>query len=31
MAAATWQLINKPEEITITSHFTEVGISVRNF
>src|SRR5688572_20595562 len=31
MAAATWQLINKPEEITITSHFIEVGISVRNF
>src|SRR6187399_2291633 len=31
MAAATWQLINKPEETTITSHFIEVGISVRNF
>jgi cellobiose phosphorylase len=31
MAAATWQLINKPEDITITVHFIEVGISVRNF
>src|SRR5215203_1870949 len=31
MAAATWQLINKPEDITITAHFIEVGISVRNF
>ncbi len=31
MAAATWQLINKPDDITITSHFIEVGISVRNF
>jgi hypothetical protein len=31
VAAATWQLINKPEDITITSHFIEVGISVRNF
>ncbi|HEX6168476.1 MAG TPA: glucoamylase family protein [Chitinophagaceae bacterium] len=31
MAAATWQLINKPEDITITFHFIEVGISVRNF
>lgn len=31
MAAAAWQLINKPEDITITSHFSEVGISVRNF
>ena len=30
-AAATWQLINKPDDITITSHFIEVGISVRNF
>ena len=31
MAAAAWQLINKPDDITITSHFIEVGISVRNF
>ena len=31
MAAAIWQLINKPEDITINSHFTEVGVSVRNF
>ena len=31
IAAATWQLINKPDDITITSHFIEVGISVRNF
>ena len=31
MAAATWQLINKPDDITTTSHFIEVGISVRNF
>jgi cyclic beta-1,2-glucan synthetase len=31
MAAAGWQLINKPEGITTTSHVTEVGISVRNF
>ena len=31
MAAATWQLLNKPDDITITSHFIEVGISVRNF
>ncbi|HET6721702.1 MAG TPA: glycosyltransferase family 2 protein, partial [Chitinophagaceae bacterium] len=30
-AAATWQLLNKPDDITITSHFIEVGISVRNF
>ena len=30
-AAATWQLINKPDDITITSHVIEVGISVRNF
>ncbi|MGZ3949014.1 MAG: cyclic beta 1-2 glucan synthetase, partial [Flavisolibacter sp.] len=31
MAAAGWQLINKPEDITIQSHFVEVGITVRNF
>jgi len=31
MAAATWQLINKPDDITMTAHFIEVGISVRNF
>lgn len=31
MAAAGWQLINKPEDIAATSHFIEVGISVRNF
>jgi hypothetical protein len=31
MAAATWQLINKPDDITITTHFIEVGISLRNF
>jgi cyclic beta-1,2-glucan glucanotransferase len=31
MAAAAWQLINKPDDITITSHFIEVGISVKNF
>jgi hypothetical protein len=31
MAAAGWQLINKPDDITITSHFIEVGISVRDF
>ena len=31
IAAATWQLLNKPDDITITSHFIEVGISVRNF
>jgi cyclic beta-1,2-glucan glucanotransferase len=31
MAAAGWQLINKPEDITIKSHFVEVGISVRDF
>ena len=31
MAAAGWQLINKPEDITITSHFIEVGVSVRDF
>jgi len=31
MAAAGWQLINKPKEVTVSSHFIEVGISVRNF
>ena len=31
MAAAGWQLINKPDDITLTSHFVEVGISVRDF
>jgi cyclic beta-1,2-glucan synthetase len=31
IAAATWQLINKPDDITITTHFIEVGISVKNF
>ena len=31
IAAATWQLVNKPDDITITSHLIEVGISVRNF
>jgi cellobiose phosphorylase len=31
MAAAGWQLINKPEDITLNDHFTEVGISVRDF
>jgi hypothetical protein len=31
MAAAGWQLINKPEDVTVGSHFIEVGISVRNF
>src|SRR6185369_13180185 len=31
IAAATWQLINKPDDITTTSHFIEVGISVKNF
>ena len=31
MAAAGWQLINKPEDITIHSHFVEVGTTVRNF
>lgn len=31
MAAAGWQLINKPKDSTISSHFVEVGISVRDF
>jgi cellobiose phosphorylase len=31
MAAAGWQLINKPEDVTLSSHFIEVGISVRDF
>jgi cyclic beta-1,2-glucan synthetase len=31
ITAAGWQLINKPEDVTVTSHFVEVGISVRNF
>jgi len=31
MASAGWQLINKPEEITLDSHFAEVGITVRDF
>ena len=31
MAAAGWQLINKPEDITIDSHFVEVGKTVREF
>jgi cellobiose phosphorylase len=31
MAAAGWQLIHKPDDITLTSHFVEVGISVRDF
>ena len=31
MAAAGWQLINKPEDISISSHFIGVAVSVRNF
>ena len=31
MAAAVWQLINKPEDISISSHFIGVAVSVRNF
>ena len=31
MAAAGWQLINKPDDIAIDSHFVEVGIMVRDF
>lgn len=31
ITAAGWQLINKPKDVTVTSHFVEVGISVRNF
>jgi len=31
MTAAGWQLINKPKDVTVTSHFVEVGISVQNF
>ena len=31
MAAAGWQLINKPRDITLTSHVFEVGLSVRDF
>lgn len=31
MAAAGWQLINKPDDISTRSHFTEVGVSVRDF
>ena len=31
MAAAGWQLINKPEDVTLTSHFIEVGVSIRDF
>lgn len=31
ITAAGWQLINKPEDVTVTSHYVEVGISVRNF
>jgi cyclic beta-1,2-glucan synthetase len=31
MAAAGWQLINKPEDIALNSHFFEVGITVRDF
>lgn len=31
MTAAAWQLINKPEDVTVTAHFIEVGVSVQNF
>src|SRR4051812_29190587 len=31
MAAAAWQLVNKPEDITFTAHILEVGISIQNF
>ena len=31
VAAAGWQLINKPEDISLSSHFIGVGVSVRNF
>ena len=31
MAAAGWQLINKPEDVNLNAHFTEVGITVRDF
>jgi cyclic beta-1,2-glucan synthetase len=31
MAAAGWQLINKPDDITLNDHFTEVGIMIRDF
>lgn len=31
MAAAGWQLINKPEDLTLTSHLLEVGVFVRDF
>ena len=31
MAAAGWQLINKPEDLTLTSHLVEVGVSIRDF
>jgi cyclic beta-1,2-glucan synthetase len=31
MAAAGWQLINKPEDIAFNAHFVDVGITVRDF
>ncbi|MEJ7912289.1 MAG: cyclic beta 1-2 glucan synthetase, partial [Chitinophagaceae bacterium] len=31
MAAAGWQLINKPEDLTVPSHLYEVGTSIREF
>ena len=31
MAAAGWQLINKPEDLTLMSHLLEVGVFVRDF
>jgi cyclic beta-1,2-glucan synthetase len=31
MASAGWQLINKPEDITLEAHFAEVGLTIREF
>lgn len=31
ISAAGWQLINKPKDVTVTSHFVDIGISIRNF
>ncbi|MFL5738833.1 MAG: GH36-type glycosyl hydrolase domain-containing protein [Flavisolibacter sp.] len=31
MAAAGWQLINKPEDVALDAHFVEVGITIRDF
>ncbi len=31
MTAAGWQLMHKPKDLTVISHFFEVGVSVRDF